>query len=40
MEQFAKQGIIMGKNLIVSLECGDRPLSTEYVDSVIKTLLL
>ena len=40
MEQFAKQGIIMGKNLIVSLECGDRPLSTEYVDSVIKALLL
>lgn len=40
MEQFAKQGIIMGKNLIVSMESGDRPLSTEYVDSVIKTLLL
>ena len=40
MEQFAKQGIIMGKNLIVSFECGERPLSTEYVDSVIKALLL
>jgi hypothetical protein len=40
MEQFAKQGIILGKNLIVSLECGDRPLSTEYVDSVIKGLFL
>ena len=40
MEQFAKQGIIMGKNLIVSFECGDRPLSTEYVDSIIKQLLL
>lgn len=40
MEQFAKQGIIMGKNLIVSFECGERPLSTEYVDSIIKQLLL
>lgn len=40
MEQFAQQGIIMGKNLIVSIESGDRPLSTEYVDSVIKQVLL
>ena len=40
MEQFAQQGIIMGKNLIVSIESGDRPLSTEYVDSVIKSILL
>lgn len=40
MEQFAQQGIIMGKNLIVSFESGERPLSTEYVDSVIKAMLL
>ena len=40
MEQFAQQGIIMGKNLIVSIESGERPLSTEYVDSVIKSILL
>ena len=40
MEQFAKQGMILGKNLIVSFECGDRPLSTEYVDSVIKAMFL
>ena len=40
MEQFARQGIIPGKNLIVSFECGERPLSTEYVDRIIKELLL
>ena len=40
MEQFARQGIIPGKNLIVSFECGERPLSTEYVDSIIKEILL
>ena len=40
MEQFSKQGIIPGKNLIVSFECGDRPLSTEYVDTIIKQLLV
>lgn len=40
MEQFARQGILPGKNLIVSFECGDRPLSTEYVDSIIREILL
>ena len=40
MEQFARQGILPGKNLIVSFECGERPLSTEYVDSIIKETLL
>ena len=40
MEQFARQGIIPGKNLIVSFECGERPLSTEYVDTIIKELLI
>jgi hypothetical protein len=40
MEQFARQGILPGKNLIVSFECGERPLSTEYVDSIIKESLI
>ena len=40
MEQFARQGIIPGKNLIVSFECSERPLSTEYVDSIIKEMLI
>lgn len=39
IEQFARQGIIVGKNLIVSFECSERPLSTEYVDSIIKEML-
>ncbi|MBQ2528153.1 MAG: hypothetical protein II544_05320, partial [Spirochaetales bacterium] len=40
MEQFARQGILPGNNLIVSFECGERPLSTEYVDTIIKQLLV
>lgn len=40
IEQFAKNGIILGKNLILSVECRDRPLSTEYVDRVIKEILV
>lgn len=40
LESFAKQGIILGKNLILSIECSDRPLSTEYVDTLIKQLLM
>ena len=40
IEQFAKNGIILGKNLILSVECKDRPLSTEYVDTIIKEILI
>ena len=40
LEGFAKQGIILGKNLIISFECSERPLSTEYVDTLIKQILL
>ena len=40
IEQFAKNGIILGKNLILSVECNDRALSTEYVDTVIKEILV
>lgn len=40
IEQFAKNGIILGKNLILSVECKDRPLSTEYVDTIIKEILV
>jgi len=40
MEQFTRQGIIPGNNLIVSFECGERPLSTEYVDTIIRQLLV
>ena len=40
IEQFAKNGIILGKNLILSVECKERPLSTEYVDGIIKEILL
>ena len=40
IEQFAKNGIILGKNLILSVECKGRPLSTEYVDTIIKEILI
>ena len=40
IEQFAKNGIILGKNLILSVECKERPLSTEYVDRIIKEILI
>ena len=40
IEQYAKNDILVGKNLILSFECNDRPLSTEYVDSIIREILL
>ncbi len=40
IEQYAKNGIILGKNLILSVECKERPLSTEYVDRIIKEILI
>ena len=40
IEKFAKNGIVVGKNLILSFECSERPLSTEYVDRMIKEMLV
>ena len=40
IEKFAKNGIVLGKNLILSFECSERPLSTEYVDQLIKETLI
>jgi len=40
IEQYANNGIILGKNLILSVECKERPLSTEYVDRIIKEILI
>lgn len=40
IEQYAKNGIILGKNLILSVECRERPLSTEYVDRIIMEILI
>lgn len=40
LENFAKNGCMQGKNLIVTYEGSKRPLSTEYIDQIIKELLL
>lgn len=39
LETYAKHGLVMGKNLIVTLESSKHPLNTEYVDKIIKTFL-
>ena len=40
LEQYSKRGLVPGKNLILSFEGSRRPLSTEYVDFLIKSYLL
>ena len=40
LEAFAKKGYFPGKNLLLTFESGSRPLSTEYVDMLIKEFLL
>lgn len=37
--QFAKNGFIQGKNLIISMETKDCPLSTDYIEYMIKNFL-
>ena len=40
LEQYAKRNLVPGKNLILSFEGSIRPLSTEYIDFLIKSYLL
>ena len=40
LEQFAKNGYLLGKNLIFTYEGSERSLSTEYVDELIKQFLI
>ena len=40
IETFAKQGIIQGKNLIITMENDRHPLNTEYVDALINAYLV
>ena len=37
---FLRRGYILGRNLIFTYECKDRPLSTVYVDALIKEYLI
>lgn len=39
LETYAKYGIVMGKNLIVTMESSKHSLNTEYVDLLIKEFL-
>ena len=39
MEAYARKGYFPGKNLLITFESGDRPLSTEYVDSLVREYL-
>lgn len=39
LETYAKQGIIMGKNLIITMESSNHNLNTEYVDCLINEFL-
>lgn len=39
LETYAKHGIIMGKNLIVTMESSKHPLNTEYIDLLINSFL-
>lgn len=40
IEQYAKNGIILGKNLIITMESSNHVLNTEYVDTLIEKFLL
>ncbi len=40
LETYAKQGLFLGKNLLFTFECEERPLSIEYVDILINEYLL
>lgn len=40
LEAYAKLGLFPGKNLLFTFECEERPLSIEYVDTLIKEYLL
>lgn len=39
LEAYAKQGIVIGKNLIITMECSTHILNTEYVDRLINEFL-
>lgn len=39
LEVYARNGIIQGKNLILTYECSGKPLSTSLVDQMIETFL-
>ena len=39
LENYLMNGIIQGKNLILTYECKDKQLSTVYVDQMIKQFL-
>lgn len=40
LETYAKQGLFLGKNLLFTFECEERPLSIEFVDTLINEYLL
>ncbi len=40
LEDYANNGIIQGKNLIITYECKDRPLTTSMIDLMIREFLL
>ena len=40
LETYAKQGLFLGKNLLFTFECEERPLSIEFVDMLINEYLL
>ena len=40
LDTYSINGIIQGKNLIVSYECKDKPISTAYVDQMIRQFLV
>ena len=39
LEEFAKRGYLVGKNLIVTFECSRRRISTQLIDENIKLFL-
>jgi len=39
LESYADAGIVLGKNLIVTMESSERPLNTEFIDKIINILL-
>ena len=40
IELYASEGYVIGKNLIITFESGERTLSTEFIDTLIKELFL
>ena len=40
LEKYSQKGLVPGKNLILSFEGSQRPISTEYIDYLIKSYLL